>query len=127
MICLWPPAVCVHKADANDTRETPAIRICRNLLEEGAQLAIFDPKVSAGQIAADLGVEHASSQQILVRRPDLFPAVQTILLERLPLLTRKDLMEIATIPSKELRHTRVAQEWIEEGRQEGRQEGEAQG
>ena len=69
----------------------------------------------------------ASSQQILVRRPDLFPAVQTILLERLPLLTREDLMEIATIPAKDLRHTRVAQEWIEEGRQEGRQEGEARG
>jgi UDPglucose 6-dehydrogenase len=36
---------------------TPAIRICRDLLEEGAQLAIFDPKVSGEQIAADLGVE----------------------------------------------------------------------
>lgn len=45
------------KADTNNTRETPAIRICRDLLEEGAQLAIFDPKVSAEQIAADLGVE----------------------------------------------------------------------
>jgi UDPglucose 6-dehydrogenase len=43
------------KADTNDTRETPAIRICGDLLEEGAQLAIFDPKVSADQIAADLG------------------------------------------------------------------------
>ena len=67
----------------------------------------------------------ASSQQILVRRPDLFPAVQTILLERLPLLTREDLMEIATIPAKDLRHTRVAQEWIEEGRLEGAAQGEA--
>lgn len=45
------------KSDTNDTRETPAIRICRVLLEEGAQLAILDPKVSAEQIAADLGVE----------------------------------------------------------------------
>ena len=45
------------KANTNDTRESPAIRICRDLLEEGAQLAIFDPKVSAEQIAADLGVE----------------------------------------------------------------------
>ena len=35
----------------------PAIRICRDLLEEGSQLAIFDPKVSVEQIAADLGVE----------------------------------------------------------------------
>jgi hypothetical protein len=30
----------------------------------------------------------ASSQRILERRPDLLSAVQTILLERLPLLTR---------------------------------------
>jgi predicted transposase YdaD len=36
-------------------------------------------------------------------------------------------MEIATIPAKDLRHTRVAQEWIEEGRQEGRQEGLQEG
>ena len=43
------------KADTNDTREAPAIRICRDLLEEGAQLAIHDPKVSEAQIAADLG------------------------------------------------------------------------
>jgi UDPglucose 6-dehydrogenase len=43
------------KADTNDTRESPAIRICRDLLEEGAELAIHDPKVNAAQIAADLG------------------------------------------------------------------------
>ena len=54
---VWPPADCVHKADINETRETPAIRICRNLLVEGAQLAIFDPKVSAEQIGMDLGGE----------------------------------------------------------------------
>jgi predicted transposase YdaD len=67
----------------------------------------------------------ASSQQILDRRPDLLSAVQTILLERLPLLTREELMEFATIPAKDLRHTRVAQEWIEEGRQEGEARGRA--
>jgi UDPglucose 6-dehydrogenase len=43
------------KADTNDTRESPAIRICQNLLEEGAQLAIHDPKVEPHQIALDLG------------------------------------------------------------------------
>jgi UDPglucose 6-dehydrogenase len=43
------------KADTNDTRESPAIRICRDLLEEGAQLAILDPKVSEAQMARDLG------------------------------------------------------------------------
>ncbi|MFZ9621977.1 MAG: nucleotide sugar dehydrogenase, partial [Prochlorococcaceae cyanobacterium] len=42
------------KADTNDTRETPARCICADLLEEGAQLAIYDPKVSAEQMAIDL-------------------------------------------------------------------------
>ena len=42
------------KADTNDTREAPSIRICRDLIEEGAQLAIVDPKVHEGQIAQDL-------------------------------------------------------------------------
>jgi len=42
------------KADTNDTREAPAIRICRDLIEEGAQLAIVDPKVDPGQMARDL-------------------------------------------------------------------------
>jgi UDPglucose 6-dehydrogenase len=44
------------KADTNDTREAPAIRICRDLLEEGADLAIYDPKVAPEQMARDLGM-----------------------------------------------------------------------
>ncbi len=47
------------KADTNDTREAPAIRICRDLLEEGAQLVIHDPKVKADQMARDLNQEPA--------------------------------------------------------------------
>ncbi|MDP6203987.1 MAG: nucleotide sugar dehydrogenase [Prochlorococcaceae cyanobacterium ETNP18_MAG_14] len=42
------------KADTNDTREAPAICIANDLLEEGAQLAIYDPKVDSEQIARDL-------------------------------------------------------------------------
>ena len=48
------------KADTNDTREAPAIRICRDLLEEGAQLAIHDPKVAVEQIGRDLGLAPSS-------------------------------------------------------------------
>jgi len=51
------------KADTNDTREAPAIRICQDLLEEGAQLAIFDPKVTEAQITADLGVPPLATPQ----------------------------------------------------------------
>jgi predicted transposase YdaD len=50
-----------------------------------------------------------------------------MLMERFPTLTREEIMVIAGIPAKDLRHTRAAQQWIEEGRQEGWQEGEAQG
>ncbi len=45
------------KANTNDTRESAAIRICKNLLEEGALLYIHDPKVTKKQIAFDLGSE----------------------------------------------------------------------
>jgi UDPglucose 6-dehydrogenase len=51
------------KADTNDTRESPAIRICRDLLEEGAVLQILDPKVSERQIALDLGQPAAGEGQ----------------------------------------------------------------
>ena len=41
------------KANTNDTRESPAIRICSDLLEEGAILSIYDPKVSLERIKED--------------------------------------------------------------------------
>ena len=44
------------KADTNDTRESPAIYICKKLIEEGALLNIYDPKVSQTQIAKDLTI-----------------------------------------------------------------------
>ena len=34
------------KANTNDTRESPAIKICKNLIEEGGLLKIYDPRVS---------------------------------------------------------------------------------
>ena len=42
------------KANTNDTRESAAINICKNLLEEGAILYIHDPKVDPEQISIDL-------------------------------------------------------------------------
>ncbi|MDA9707725.1 nucleotide sugar dehydrogenase, partial [Prochlorococcus sp. AH-736-K21] len=43
-----------YKSNTNDTRESPAIRICNDLLDEGAILQIYDPKVSKEQIEKDL-------------------------------------------------------------------------
>lgn len=44
------------KKDTNDTRESAAIYICRDLLDEQAEIHIYDPKVSHKQICADLGI-----------------------------------------------------------------------
>jgi UDPglucose 6-dehydrogenase len=44
------------KKDTNDTRESPAISICKALLDEQARLAIYDPKVESSQIFADLEI-----------------------------------------------------------------------
>ena len=43
------------KANTNDTRESPAIEICKELLNEGAILQIYDPKVEKEKIEIELG------------------------------------------------------------------------
>ncbi len=45
------------KANTNDTRESPAISIVKDLLENGAEIIINDPKVNSSQIARDLNLE----------------------------------------------------------------------
>jgi UDPglucose 6-dehydrogenase len=45
------------KKDTNDTRESAAISVCQDLIEERAKLSIYDPKVGAAQICQDLGIE----------------------------------------------------------------------
>ena len=45
------------KANTNDTRESPAIEISKNLLENGAHLSISDPKVTNKQIENELALK----------------------------------------------------------------------
>lgn len=45
------------KKDTNDTRESAAIYVCRDLLEEQAHLTIYDPQVSRDIIHRDLEVD----------------------------------------------------------------------
>ena len=48
------------KANTNDTRESAAIRICKDLIQEGAELIIHDPKVNPLQIEKDLELQQFS-------------------------------------------------------------------
>jgi UDPglucose 6-dehydrogenase len=45
------------KKDTNDVRESPAISVCRRLLEEKALLRIYDPKVKEVDIQSSLGIQ----------------------------------------------------------------------
>ncbi|HBH50739.1 MAG TPA: nucleotide sugar dehydrogenase [Planctomycetaceae bacterium] len=50
-IAIWGFA---FKKDTNDTRESAAITVCRDLLEEHARLTIYDPRVSEQQVRSVL-------------------------------------------------------------------------
>jgi UDPglucose 6-dehydrogenase len=50
------------KKDTNDARESPAIGICRRLLEEKANLAIYDPRVSKDSILGTLGLSEKDAE-----------------------------------------------------------------
>ena len=42
------------KKNTNDSRESPAIKICQNLLNENAMISIYDPKVERKKILAEV-------------------------------------------------------------------------
>ena len=51
------------KKDTNDTRESPAINVVRDLLAEQAQVVVYDPKVPAEEIIVDtLGKGNANAR-----------------------------------------------------------------
>lgn len=52
------------KKNTNDTRESAAIYICRDLIEEGADVAIYDPQVTYEQIVADLTALGLDEQRV---------------------------------------------------------------
>ena len=50
------------KKDTNDTRESAAIYIADNLIEEQAQIQVFDPKVTATQMYSDLNALNSRTE-----------------------------------------------------------------
>ena len=56
------------KANTNDTRESAAIKICKDLIEEGAELIIHDPKVHPKQIEKDLKIAQIPKNDISIQQ-----------------------------------------------------------
>jgi UDPglucose 6-dehydrogenase len=53
------------KKDTGDTRETPAIDVCRGLMEDGATCVVFDPQVTASQVRYDLTDSHTGQSHLV--------------------------------------------------------------
>ncbi len=97
-------------------------------LEELGQQPGLDPLLSLLTLPVLPKPEiRGATDRILKPRPDLIDTVLTILGERFPQLTREEIMALINLPTDHLRHTRLAQDWIEEGRLEGEARGEARG
>jgi UDPglucose 6-dehydrogenase len=55
------------KKDTNDTRESAAIYIADDLINENAKIAVYDPKVSYNQILNDLNYLETRSQKKTIK------------------------------------------------------------
>jgi UDPglucose 6-dehydrogenase len=54
------------KKDTNDTRESAAIAVCRDLLAEQARVVIYDPKVPADEIRHDVLGKDGKSERLTI-------------------------------------------------------------
>ncbi|MGF1449634.1 MAG: UDP-glucose 6-dehydrogenase [Opitutales bacterium] len=59
------------KKDTDDTRESASIYVCRDLLEEQARLAIYDPKVPAEKIYHDLAAVLPGQEDFIRERVEV--------------------------------------------------------
>ncbi len=64
------------KANTNDTRESAAIQICNDLMEEGANLLIHDPKVTKTQIITDLNSENDEDLDLITSRWEKYVQIE---------------------------------------------------
>lgn len=98
------------KENTNDTRESPAIDICKSFLNESAKLAFYDPKVSKKQICADLGIEENDDRVEFCASP--YEAANEA--HAIVLLTHWD--EFKKLDYEKIRKTMTTPAWIFDGR-----------
>lgn len=98
------------KENTNDTRESPAIDICKNFLSENANLAFYDPQVSAEQICADLQIDRNDSRVEFCKSP--YEACENS--HAIVLLTQWD--EFTKLDYEKIKKTMTSPAWIFDGR-----------
>ncbi|MDY5583395.1 MAG: nucleotide sugar dehydrogenase [Candidatus Merdousia sp.] len=98
------------KENTNDTRESPAIDICKDFLNEHAHLAFYDPKVSKTQICADLGISEDDPRVEFCASP--YEAAENA--HAIVLLTHWD--EFKKLDYSKIRKAMPTPAWIFDGR-----------
>lgn len=58
------------KKDTNDTRESAAISVCRDLIEENATVVVYDPKVTAEEIRRDVLGSKEDARLVIANSPE---------------------------------------------------------
>src|SRR6056297_3020584 len=92
-IAVWGFA---FKKDTNDTRESAAIFVCRDLLRERARLAIYDPRVPEAQIRAEL-IEACTDNQGHISQVDRNLIENNVTVEKNAFAAAKDAHGIAVL------------------------------
>jgi len=64
------------KKDTNDTRESAAIFVCRDLIAEQANVVVYDPKVPPEEIRADVLGKNAENRDRLAVAKSAYEAAQ---------------------------------------------------
>jgi UDPglucose 6-dehydrogenase len=64
------------KKNTNDTRESPAISVCRDLLGEHARLFVYDPKVEAADIRREFAGPDGAGDARLTIATDVYAACE---------------------------------------------------
>jgi predicted transposase/invertase (TIGR01784 family) len=107
----------VHRIYLEDLADHPATTPGLQL----AQLIVAEPIVAAAQTQALLDRYRDRLNDPRIRQ--FFDFVETILIYKLPHLTREEIQAMLHWPEIDIKQTRVYQDALAEGRQEGRQEG----
>jgi len=84
------------KKDTNDTRESPAIQICRDLLNERARIAIYDPRVTPETIFQDL-LNAGITQDLISSNVEICPDPYTAATQAHALATLTEWDEFRTL------------------------------
>lgn len=105
------------KKNTGDTRDTPAITVCKTLLEEGAKLNIYDPKVEPDQIIYELTNPYMTDapdkiKQAISIHNDPYSAVQST--HAIVVCTEWD--EFITLDYQRIYHSMMKPAYIFDGR-----------